>query len=780
MTNGCVTLDEVFGAASVRAASLVSETSGYLALAIGDATSRLPFAIDERAVMLTTEGNVGITKRGEMLPPKQAAAGLRQILARLLAASTGTTMPALATAGRAREESDRGVDAVVDEIEAALIPVNRAAARRALARLARETIKAKEQGKLRRSAARPPEAAPKVEAPKPEAPKPTIPVIRVEVQKVVAPKVGAPTVGAQTVGAQTISPEPVAAPPHAVALDHTPAPQLVHEATTPPPVEPVLRRAETREASIAIDAAPITSVIDAPAAPVVALADAVAAAIAPTATPAPSEVFAIFEPIVETRPLVVLPTPPPVPVVLTPMPASVMAEPTPTVLGMGVVEIDGPVPELASTAMIDALAATINAPPSCRTPAPAMPVRWTPTPPPMAAALRTPAPVAVEPHEDEHTILAPPVEMIVAPPMEALEAPAIEIIVEPPIEALDAPPVEMVVAPPIEALDAPAIEIIVAPPIEALDAPAIEVIAAPAVERVVEPPVEVIEALPIVAICEESTLDAQVEESVPAPVRTAPMPAVMAEPDVIAQPTEPAELAFEIEARAPRPPADPMTPPFALAPSALAREVSAPPSEARVVAAQQALPEARLPSDENEPRMPAVRPVAIEARPVAIIEQAPVRTRADDLLASFTASCGDDASMREAAASLRRIAGIEATPLPDAVVLDPIAERKPIESAATLPFDEPRVEEALPVRAPRRRSFPSFAVTLLVLFLGVAGGGALVRLRPDLFGVGRPADTQPPAAQPITPKAAPPATTADPRGAQAPTTTIDGAHASAR
>src|SRR5262249_55790300 len=105
MIHGCVTLEEVFAAAGARAASLVPETSGYLALAVGDATSRLPFAIDDRQVMLTTEGSVGITKRGEILPPKQAAGGLRDVLARLLAVSTGTTMPSLAAAARPREES---------------------------------------------------------------------------------------------------------------------------------------------------------------------------------------------------------------------------------------------------------------------------------------------------------------------------------------------------------------------------------------------------------------------------------------------------------------------------------------------------------------------------------------------------------------------------------------------------------------------------------------------------------------------------------------------------
>lgn len=164
MNHGYVTLDEVFTAAAARAASLVPETSGYLTLALGDAISRLPLAPDDRAVMLTTEGSVSLTRRGDMVNPRQSARALRDVLARLLAVSAGT-MPGLAAAARPREESDRGVEAVVDEIEAALIPVNRAAARRALARLARETQKAKELGKL--SPVRPAEAPP---APAPPAP----------------------------------------------------------------------------------------------------------------------------------------------------------------------------------------------------------------------------------------------------------------------------------------------------------------------------------------------------------------------------------------------------------------------------------------------------------------------------------------------------------------------------------------------------------------------------------------------------------------------------------
>ena len=162
MNHGCVTLDEVFAAASARAASLVPETSGYLALAVGDATSRLPLLYDDRALLLTTEGSMSTSRRGDVVAPERAAKAMRDVLARLLAVSSGT-MPGLAAAARPREESARGVDAVIEEIEAALIPVNRAAARRALARLSRETLRAREAGKLkprREATVRPPPPPP--------------------------------------------------------------------------------------------------------------------------------------------------------------------------------------------------------------------------------------------------------------------------------------------------------------------------------------------------------------------------------------------------------------------------------------------------------------------------------------------------------------------------------------------------------------------------------------------------------------------------------------------
>lgn len=144
-----VTLQEVLSAASIRAASLVPETSGYLALAVADASARLPFRLDDALVTLTTEGTVKVARGNLIVPPRESAARVRDVLARLIAHSIGSA-PALASASRPRAESDEGVDAFIHELETALVPVNRAAARRALARLARETVRARDTGRLRR------------------------------------------------------------------------------------------------------------------------------------------------------------------------------------------------------------------------------------------------------------------------------------------------------------------------------------------------------------------------------------------------------------------------------------------------------------------------------------------------------------------------------------------------------------------------------------------------------------------------------------------------------
>lgn len=142
-----VTLDEVFAAARMRAASLVPETSGYLALAVADASARLPFMVEDPMVSLSTEGTIQVRRGTKVVEPADSALAMRDMLGRLLSLSIGSA-PALA--GAAKPRNADGVEVFIHELESALVPVNRAAARRALARLARETVRAREAGRLRR------------------------------------------------------------------------------------------------------------------------------------------------------------------------------------------------------------------------------------------------------------------------------------------------------------------------------------------------------------------------------------------------------------------------------------------------------------------------------------------------------------------------------------------------------------------------------------------------------------------------------------------------------
>src|ERR1043165_6837968 len=89
-----VALEDVHGAAARRSASLVPETSGYLALAVGGATARLPFRVEDRSITLTTEGSVVVARGDQVISPSESARLLRDVLARLLSCSAGT-MPGL-------------------------------------------------------------------------------------------------------------------------------------------------------------------------------------------------------------------------------------------------------------------------------------------------------------------------------------------------------------------------------------------------------------------------------------------------------------------------------------------------------------------------------------------------------------------------------------------------------------------------------------------------------------------------------------------------------------
>ncbi|MGD0529549.1 MAG: hypothetical protein ABSE49_30705, partial [Polyangiaceae bacterium] len=130
-----VTLDEVFAVVVQKRVPLAPELAGYLVLEIAEHADPVGGDVDPRSVFVGDEGTVALVKPRRDGATGDAEASIRSALARLLEAS-GSQTPALAAASK--RKSGTGLAALAEELEAALIPVNRAAGRRALARLARE------------------------------------------------------------------------------------------------------------------------------------------------------------------------------------------------------------------------------------------------------------------------------------------------------------------------------------------------------------------------------------------------------------------------------------------------------------------------------------------------------------------------------------------------------------------------------------------------------------------------------------------------------------------
>ncbi|MEO8877150.1 MAG: hypothetical protein ABI461_16270 [Polyangiaceae bacterium] len=139
-----ITLEEVFGVLTSKRVPLAPELAGYLALELAEGAGSMPGELQPKQIYIGDEGTVAIVRRpsqndasvDSVAPTARGAeASIRAILQRLLDAS-GSQTPALSTV--AKKVATVGVPALMQELEAALIPVNRAAGRRALARLARE------------------------------------------------------------------------------------------------------------------------------------------------------------------------------------------------------------------------------------------------------------------------------------------------------------------------------------------------------------------------------------------------------------------------------------------------------------------------------------------------------------------------------------------------------------------------------------------------------------------------------------------------------------------
>ncbi len=139
-----VTLLEVWRAARARSVPFSGESAGFAALALCEATQHSPRSLALTDAELGEDGTVRLLS-SRTCSQQQADKEIRTLLGRLLEVSSSPGPSLFRVAGRGGGTSLPGL---ADEIEKALIPLNRAAARRALVRLHRETARAVEQGRL--------------------------------------------------------------------------------------------------------------------------------------------------------------------------------------------------------------------------------------------------------------------------------------------------------------------------------------------------------------------------------------------------------------------------------------------------------------------------------------------------------------------------------------------------------------------------------------------------------------------------------------------------------
>jgi hypothetical protein len=139
-----VSLLTVWRAARARAVPFTGESAGYLVLLACEEQTFAPRGVDLSNVWLDEAGGVKLRGR-EPSDDACAERELRQLLAQLLEV---TSSPGIALVRAASRACCGSLAAFGAELTKALIPFNRAAARRALNRLYRETERAEAQGKL--------------------------------------------------------------------------------------------------------------------------------------------------------------------------------------------------------------------------------------------------------------------------------------------------------------------------------------------------------------------------------------------------------------------------------------------------------------------------------------------------------------------------------------------------------------------------------------------------------------------------------------------------------
>jgi len=140
-----IRLDDVLAAAERCLAPIGPELAGFIVLETAQRLRELGGVLDSAELAIGTSGHVALTAPPTRGDEEAAAKRLRQLLGKLLAVATSST-PALRQCSKRKDSASLAL--LCRELEGALIPLNRAASRRGLARVARATLEAIDSGRL--------------------------------------------------------------------------------------------------------------------------------------------------------------------------------------------------------------------------------------------------------------------------------------------------------------------------------------------------------------------------------------------------------------------------------------------------------------------------------------------------------------------------------------------------------------------------------------------------------------------------------------------------------
>ncbi|MBZ0117690.1 MAG: hypothetical protein K8H88_11880 [Sandaracinaceae bacterium] len=134
-----VTVDDLVASANAREVRIPSEIGAFVALEVSEALLSGPARVRSSDVRIAEDGTISVFVPPGSATSEEAARSVALMLSSLLsAAGTGVPKGLAALLSRGPSSGRWELSTLRDDLEAALVPLNRAAARRVLSRMLRE------------------------------------------------------------------------------------------------------------------------------------------------------------------------------------------------------------------------------------------------------------------------------------------------------------------------------------------------------------------------------------------------------------------------------------------------------------------------------------------------------------------------------------------------------------------------------------------------------------------------------------------------------------------